>query len=132
MTVVVDASVIVAALVDSGPDGQWAEQIIAREALAAPHLLPVEAANVLRRVASAGDLSDDVASLAHADLVDLRVELFGYEIVASRVWELRSNLTAYDAWYVAIAELLDVPFATLDLRLVSAPGPRCEFLTVST
>lgn len=131
MTVVVDASVIVAGLVDTGADGQWAERDIAGEALAAPHLLSVEVANVLRRVARSGELSSDIASLAHAELRDLRVEVFDDDIVASRVWQLRSNLTAYDAWYVAIAELLDVSFATLDRRLASAHGPRCEFLTVN-
>jgi len=69
-----------------------------------------------------------VASLAHADLVALPVELFPYEPFASRVWELRNAVTAYDAWYVALAESLAVPLATLDERLARAPGPRCTFL----
>ena len=128
MTIVVDASVIVAALVDSGPHGRWAEQVLVSDAMAAPHLIPFEVANVLRRAVHAGEISDDVASLAHADLVDLRIELFDYEIVAARAWELRSNLTVYDGAYVALAELLDAPLATLDQRLVNASGPRCEFL----
>lgn len=128
MTLVVDASTVVAALVDSGPAGDWAVGLLAED-LAAPHLLPVEVANVLRRSAAAKDITDDVASLAHADLVDLRVDLVEYDLVASRVWELRHNLTNYDATYVAVAELLDVPLATLDERLASATGPRCAFLT---
>ena len=61
------------------PDGSWAETVLARELLAAPHLMPVEAADVLRRAAIAGDLSDDVATLAHGDLLGLPVELFAYE-----------------------------------------------------
>lgn len=128
MTIVIDASAAVAALVDSGPEGVWAERLLASD-LAAPHLLHVEVANVLRRAASAGEISDDVASLAHADLLDLRVELVSYDTVAPRIWELRHNLTAYDAWYVAVAELLDAPLATLDRRLVEAPGSRCSFRT---
>jgi predicted nucleic acid-binding protein len=130
MTLVIDASAVVAALVDSGPAGTWAEELLASK-LAAPHLLHVEATNVLRRAVAAGDISDDIASLAHADLVDLRVDLVPYEAVADRVWELRHNVTAYDAWYVAAAELLDAPLATLDERLASAPGPRCAFRTPS-
>lgn len=130
MTVVIDASALVAALVDSGPDGRWAERFL-HEDLAAPHLLPVEAANVLRRAALKRDISDDVASLAHGDLLDLRIELVPYALVAERTWELRHNLTAYDASYVAVAELLDVPLATFDQRLVRSAGPTCTFLTVT-
>lgn len=129
MTVVVDASAVVTALVDDGPEGRWAASVLGSEPLAAPHLMPVEAANILRRAARAGDVSEDVASLAHRDLVDLRVELFPYEPLAGRVWELRGTLTAYDAWYVALAEEIDAPVVTLDLRLARAAGPRCAFLT---
>lgn len=128
MTLVPDASIVVAALVDSGDAGRWAEQIVFSDVLVAPHLLPVEVTNVLRRSANAGHVSADVAALAHADLLDLRVELFPYAVVADRVWELRSTITAYDAWYVAVAELLDAPLATLDRRLAVAPGPRCAFV----
>lgn len=127
MTIVVDASAIVAALVDSGSDGEWAESMLAREDLVAPYLMPVEVANTLRRAVRAGDLSVDVAALAHGDLIRLRVDLFPYEPHAERVWKLRDNLTAYDAWYVALAEALDLPLVTLDRRVASAPGPRCEF-----
>ena len=126
MTVVIDASAVVAALVDGGPDGRWAELELAEESLAAPHLMPVEAANILRRAVVAGDLSADVAALAHDDLVQLRVELFPYEPHAHRVWQLRDNLTAYDAWYVSVAEALDAPLVTLDARIARAPGPRCD------
>jgi predicted nucleic acid-binding protein len=128
VTLVVDASVIVAALVDSGPDGGWAEEILARDALAAPHLMPVEVANILRRASLAGEISDAIAALAHADLTSLPIEYFPYLPFATRVWELRSNLTAYDAWYVALAETLTARVATLDERLTRAPGPRCDFL----
>jgi predicted nucleic acid-binding protein len=126
VTIVVDASALAAALVDGGPDGQWAQSELVKEDLAAPHLMPVEVANVLRRAALAGDLTADVAALAHDDLVRLRVDLFTYEPHASRIWELRENLTAYDAWYVALAEALGVALVTLDRRVARAPGIRCE------
>jgi predicted nucleic acid-binding protein len=129
LTLVVDASAVVAALVDGGPDGAWAESLLVSEPLAAPQLMPVEAANMLRRASLARDVSEDVASLAHGDLVQLPVQLFPYEPVAERIWELRGSLTAYDGWYVALAELLDAPLVTLDARLVRASGPRCGFET---
>jgi predicted nucleic acid-binding protein len=129
VSLVVDASVVVAALVDAGPDGAWAETQLASGQLLAPHLMPAEVANILRRAGLAGDISADVASMAHADLLDLPVELVAYEPVAPRVWELRGTLTAYDAWYVALAESLDLPLATLDRRLSHASGPRCAFAT---
>lgn len=129
MTLVVDASMVVAGLVDSGPDGTWADQLLADNRLAAPHLMLVEAENTLRRAAHVGDISDDTAASAHADLLNLRVQLFTYRPFASRVWQLRHSVTAYDGWYVAIAEELGAFLATLDHRLAAAPGPRCEFVT---
>lgn len=127
MTLVIDASVVVAALVDDGPHGRWAESMLASGPLAAPHLMQVEAANILRRSCLTRALSSEAAQLAHADLLKLKVELFGYEPVAERVWSLRASVTAYDACYVALAEALDAPLATIDLRLSRAPGPRCTF-----
>lgn len=131
MTLVVDASAVVALLVDSGPDGTWAGEVLAGPHLVAPHLMPVEAANILRRASARGDISSDAAALAHADLLALGVDLFPYEPFASRVWELRENLSAYDGWYVALAEALGAPLATLDGALCRAAGPRCEFLTTA-
>ena len=127
MTLVVDASAVMAALVGSDADGRWAESVLRQDTLAAPHLMPVEAANILRRSGLAGSLSADAAALAHNDLVQLRVELFPYAPLAGRVWQLRENLTAYDAWYVALAEALRAPLVTIDRRLSRAPGPQCEF-----
>jgi predicted nucleic acid-binding protein len=91
--------------------------------------MPVEAANILRREAAlACDISADLGSLAHTDPLDLRVEFFPYQPCAARVWELRDNVTCYAGWYLAVAELLDAPLATLDGRLANSPGPRCRFL----
>jgi predicted nucleic acid-binding protein len=129
VTLVIDSGLVVAALVDSGQVGTWADHLLATDDLAAPHLMLAEAANVLRRAAMAGEISADIAALAHADLLSLRVELFSYEPFATRVWQLRENVTAYDGWYVALAESLDAKLATLDLRLTKAIGPRCAFVT---
>jgi predicted nucleic acid-binding protein len=132
MTMVVDASVVVAALLDAGPVGTWAEDVLQAEPLAAPHLMPVEAANIVRRAALGGDVSADVAALAHMELTALRVELFPYEPFASRVWELHRNLTAYDAWYVSLAESLGASLATLDGKLRRSSGPLCTFVMPAT
>jgi predicted nucleic acid-binding protein len=127
VSVVVDASLVVSALVDGGDTGIWAESLLASGPLSAPHLMPVEVTNILRRAAAKGEITQDVASMAHVDLLDLRVELFPYAPFALRVWELRNNVTSYDAWYIALAESLGVSVATLDLRMAQAPGPRCGF-----
>lgn len=129
MTIVVDASLVVSALIDSGPEGTWADRLLEADDLAAPHLMPAEAANILRRASKLGEISADSASLAHAELVALPVEYFPYEPCATRVWELRQNATCYDAWYIALAESLGAAMATLDRRLSKAAGTRCEFLT---
>lgn len=122
MTLVVDASVV-AALIDNGPNGAWAAGLLSTHPLAAPHLLPVEATNILRRAALHGEASDALSSLAQADLLDLRITLLPFEPFAERVWELRFGVSAYDAWHVALAETLGVPLATLDERLGRAAGP---------
>ena len=127
MTIVVDATVLCAALVDVGSDGQWAESIVAQGDLVAPELLLVETANVLRRLERSRALSTLEAVSGYRDLMQLDAELFPYAPFAARIWELRANLTTYDAWYVAIAEQLACPLATLDRRLVRASGPRCRF-----
>ena len=131
MTVVVDASVLVAAAVDSGLEGQWAEGLVAIEALSAPGLVQVEATNILRRLELAGKIEVAVATAAQRDLMQLDLELFPFEPFAERVWELRANLTSYDAWYVALAEAVRAPLATLDRKLSRASGPGCQFLLPS-
>ena len=127
MSLVIDASVVVAALIDGSRDGAWAESMLLSDDLFAPALMPVETANILRRACLSGEVSDAAAAQAHADLLDLRVDLLPYGPFGPRVWELRSTLTAYDAWYVAVAETLESPLATLDRRMSNAPGPRCAF-----
>lgn len=123
-----DASVLVALTSDAGPVGQWAERLLAEEHLFAPHLALVEATNILRRLELAGKLERLEAASAAADLVSLEMQLLPFAPFADRVWELRANITSYDAVYVAIAEQFDMPLTTLDRKLAESPGPQCRFL----
>ena len=131
MTIVVDASTVVSALVDAGSEGQWAEQLLQSNEIVAPSLLLVECTNVMRRLTSSGKIVDLDASMAYRDLMLLPISLFPFEPFADRVWTLRNNLSSYDAWYVAIAESLKVPLATLNTKLTNAPGPTCKFICFS-
>jgi predicted nucleic acid-binding protein len=131
LTRVVDSSVLVAALVDSGPDGAWSEETLAEDSLIAPELVLVEASNVLRRLERSDQISTPEANLAHKALLRLEIELFPFAPFADRVWELRGSLTCYDAWYVAMAESFDCPLATLDLKLSRASGPMCKIITAA-
>lgn len=125
---VCDASAVVALLLDSGPDGQWATARLTGATLAAPSLLRFEAANIIRRHEAAKLVSADQAAQAHADLLDLTIEEWPYELLGRRAWELRRNLSAYDASYVAVAEATYAPLVTLDRRIKRAPGVRCTVL----
>lgn len=129
MNCVCDASVVVAAVADAGPAGVWARELLWANDLHAPHSMPIEAVNVLRRAVLAGELSEDSATLAVIDLTDLKVALYPFEPFATRVWELRRNVTANDAWYVALAEAIGAGLATLDTRLARADEPKCSFMT---
>jgi len=125
-----DASVIVAMLVDGGAAGRWATQVLATAgSLLAPHLAVFESANILRRHQVAELITADQAAQAHADLLALPIELWPYELLAPRGWQLRENLTVYDASYVALAEMTTTPLATLDQRLGRAPGIQCPVLS---
>jgi predicted nucleic acid-binding protein len=127
--VVIDSSVVVAALVDTSAHGAWAEKILEQDGLYAPGHLRVEAANVLRRLERGKEITEQEANAAFEDLAELDVELHAFEAFSERVWQLRHNVAIYDGWYVALAEALDLPLATLDGRLAKADGPKCRFLT---
>lgn len=127
--VVCDASAIVALLLDGGADGQWATAALSGADLAAPSLIGFEAANIIRRHELTALISPDQAAQAHLDLLDLAIEQWPYELLAGRGWELRRNLSMYDASYVALAELLGSTLVTLDKRITGAPGLRCAVAT---
>jgi predicted nucleic acid-binding protein len=127
--IIVDSSVLVAALLADRDFGVWSAVAIAGSVVGAPSIAAFESANIIRRHAAAGLVDERVASLAHRDLALLTVEYWPYDAVAARCWELRHNLTIYDAAFVAMAEATDSPLYTLDMRLVAATGPNCEFIT---
>ena len=125
---IVDASVVTSALMVRARSSSWAREVMGVGRLSAPHLMPAEVCQVLRRRVAGAVITAAEASAGMDDLLELRADLHPFEPFAPRVWELRDTVSAYDAWYVALAEALDVPFATLDRRLARASGPRCAFL----
>ncbi len=126
MTVlVIDASVLATALGDDGPDGDRVRARLRNEELVAPELIDLEVASVLRKQHAARTLDDRRAQLALADLADLPMERASHQPLLQRCWELRNNLTIYDAVYVALAEALGTPLLTADTRSANAPGVRC-------
>lgn len=127
--VVCDASALVALLLDGGPDGRWVSEALTGADVLAPSLVGFEAANIICRHDLAGLVSTDQAAQAHADLLDLAIEHWPYELLAPRAWQLRQNLSIYDAGYVALAELADATLVTLDRRIGGAAGLRCTIAT---
>lgn len=124
--IVVDASVLVTGLADDGADGDRVRQRLRNERLAAPHVVDLEVASAWRRLLAAGNLDERRAALALVDLGAMRIERTPHGPLLGRCWELRDNLTIYDATYVALAELLQTALLTGDARLANAPGIRCE------
>ena len=121
--IVLDASAAIEWLLQTAAGARVEDRIFSREAtLHAPHLFDVEVAQVLRRYVGAGILT---ASRGHEALDDLRalpLTRYPHDLLLGRVWELRNNLTAYDAVYVALAEALDAPLVTCDRKLAAAAG----------
>lgn len=132
MSAVVDASLLVSALTSSGQEAQWCRSALDQSGIAAPEMALAETTNLFRRMESSGGITRLESTSAYSDLLDLGIELYPFRPFAGRVWELRANLTAYDAWYVAVAEELDWPLLTLDRRLSRATGPLCEIIVPPT
>jgi predicted nucleic acid-binding protein len=125
--IVLDASAAVEVLLQSPVGAAWGERLLTSAvSLHAPHLLDVEVAQVLRRFVREGDVTASRAREALADLADLQVERYPHELLLPRAWELRDNLTAYDAVYVALAELLGATLLTRDDRIRTAPRHRAR------
>jgi predicted nucleic acid-binding protein len=126
---VVDASAVLELLLRTDKAPRLASRLLGgRESLHAPHLLDLEVAQVLRRYAAAGDLSPERGREALADLADLPLHRYPHDVLLSRIWELRQNVTAYDAAYLALAEVLVAPLVTCDQRLSSATGHTADVI----
>jgi predicted nucleic acid-binding protein len=124
--IVVDASIIVAALGDDGGDGDRARQRLRSEQLSAPGLIDLEVLSAWRRLVSVGQMDDRRARLAMEDLLALPLQRVPHGPLLVRCWELKDNLTIYDAAYVALAELHEANLVTADRRIERASGPRCS------
>ena len=120
--IVVDASAMVEVLLGTETGARLEDRLLSGgESLHAPHLLDVEVTQVLRRYAAAGELSPERGSEALADLAAFPLHRYSHDVLLPRIWELRQNVTAYDAAYLALAETLAAPLVTCDARLASAP-----------
>ncbi len=121
--IVVDASAVLEALLRT-PAAAAVEQRLfqSSQTLHAPHLLDVEVAQVVRRYAAGKEIDVERGRAALADLADFPLRRYPHDLLLPRVWDLRTNLTAYDAMYVALAEALDAPLLTRDKRLAASAG----------
>ena len=119
--IVVDASAVLEALLRT-PAAKAVEKWLfdPRQTLHAPHLLDIEVAQVIRRYSAKGEIDSERGRAALADLADLPLHRYPHHFLLPRIWDLRNNLTAYDAAYVALAEALDAPLLTRDRRLAAA------------
>jgi predicted nucleic acid-binding protein len=125
--IVTDASFLVIALGDDGAGGAGARARLRGEDLAAPHLIDLEIASVLRSALRAGRMTARRARQALQDLADLDIERVAHTALLARVWDLRDNYTAYDASYIALAELFQAPLLTYDAKMARGTGARCTF-----
>jgi len=128
--IVVDASVVIEVLLGTAAGRSIEGRLFDRRArLHAPHLLDVEVAQVLRCYGAAGDLTPGRGAEAVSDLADLPITRHEHVLLLPRIWQLRQNLTAYDAAYVALADALDATLFTRDAKLARAGGrTRIELL----
>lgn len=124
--IVIDASAEVAVLLNVGLEVERIRERIARpgETLHVPHLFEIEVLHALRGLSLRGAISTERANLALSRLRDTQFTRYPHTSLMGRVWDMRENLTAYDAAYVALAEALNAPLVTTDARLARAPGIR--------
>lgn len=123
---VVDTSAVLEALAATPPSTALTERLSADGDLHAPHLLDVEVLHALLGMSIRGEISDERAADARSDYGDLALVRYSHAPLADRIWELRDNMTAYDAAFVALAELVEAPLVTCDGRMAAAPGHRAR------
>ncbi len=121
--IVVDASAALEVLLNARRAPGVAARIFAPgETLHAPHLIDVEVAQVLRRLARRGEIDAARSAQVLDDLADLPLTRYPHLLLLGRIWAMRDNATAYDASYLALAEALDAVLVTCDSALASVPG----------
>jgi len=120
--IVVDTSAVIGVLAGQPRVARLVDRVINDGDLHAPHLIDVEFQHGLRRLVVAGAIHDDRAADARMDFADLTIVRYPHLSLADRMWELRHNVTAYDAAFLALAEALGAPLVTCDARLARAPG----------
>lgn len=129
--IVADASVVLEVLLRTKRGLRMEARLLSsRETLHAPHLIDLEVCQVLRRYLLNKDLTADRAAAAVEDFQSIRIFRYPHRIFLDRIWELRSNMTAYEAAYVAVAETIGAPLLTTDKRLASTSNhsARIEFV----
>lgn len=126
---VVDTSVILYVLLEGKRDDLLRRRLSEPRTLHAPHLIDYEFGNALRGLVNGGKVSLGLAEEAREDFADLRIHRYPGSATADRVWELRHNYTAYDAAYIALAELLDSPLLTGDAKLLGPHRAQVELVT---
>ena len=128
--IVIDASTVVAALLDAGPAGEGAREVMYDDEAHAPHLLDVEVLSAVRRLVLGNRLTSAAARDAVGAVRELAIVRHGHDLLLERALELRDSVTAYDGVYVALAEILEATLVTGDRRLSRAPGLRCPVSVV--
>lgn len=129
--IVVDTSVLLTALVDEGESGERARAHLVSQSLAAPEVMDLEFVSAVRGLLASRKLTRRRAEVAVDDLMALPLRRVAHRLLLRRCWELRDNLTPYDAAYVSLAEELTAPLLTADRRLAAAPGLRCDVLLLT-
>ncbi|MFL5817670.1 MAG: type II toxin-antitoxin system VapC family toxin [Conexibacter sp.] len=129
--IVLDASIVTALVAQDDERARHLRDRLADERLFAPELVDVEVTSAIRRARRGHRLGEERAVRALAELAFLPISRVSHTFLLNRIWDLRDNLTAYDAAYVALAQVLDAPLMTGDAPLARAPGLACEVVLIS-
>jgi predicted nucleic acid-binding protein len=129
--IVIDASALLELLTSTARAGLIRSVLAApNQTIHAPHLIDLEVVQVLRRLVARGLITEARGEIALLDLRDFPIQRYAHSFLLERVWELRHNVTAYDASYLALAETLDCPLLTRDQRLANAAGHSAQTIVV--
>ncbi|THV31928.1 type II toxin-antitoxin system VapC family toxin [Glycomyces paridis] len=128
--IVIDTSSMIELLTSSDELGEGVRAAVAGEKLIAPHFIDLEFSSVLRGLVLGRKLDQAKANLALESLMQSDIDRYEHAWYLPRIWELRANMTTYDASYVALAEAFQVPLLTVDCKFERTPGPKCNIVTI--